>query len=158
MGTNRAKAGGLENQRKIDYDLNLALAQAAKDAGTRVYVLISTASANAGSYFPYLKMKGELEVAVSKLGFEHTIIVRPGLLIGAREDFRGPEFALQKVAGFMGSVLGSRGKDFWAQDAQVVARAAVAAGVRALKGEGEKGVVFVGQADVVRLGRTEWKG
>src|SRR5262249_21734261 len=31
LGTTQAAAGGLANQRKIDYDLNLSLARAAKD-------------------------------------------------------------------------------------------------------------------------------
>lgn len=81
LGTSRARAGGLENQRKIDYDLNLELAKAAKAAGTKTYVLISTASANSSSMAPYLKMKGELEEAVKALDFDHCLIVRPGLLV-----------------------------------------------------------------------------
>lgn len=70
LGTTRAAAGGLENQRKIDYDLNLALAQEAKSRGTKVYVLISTASASAQSMAGYTKMKGELEDSVIQLEFE----------------------------------------------------------------------------------------
>lgn len=33
LGTTKAQAGSIDNQRKIDLDLNLTLAQAAKDAG-----------------------------------------------------------------------------------------------------------------------------
>lgn len=70
LGTTRAAAGGFENQRKIDYDLNLALAQEAKAKGTKVYVLISSSGASAQSMAGYTKMKGELEDSVSGLGFE----------------------------------------------------------------------------------------
>lgn len=70
LGTTRAAAGGFENQRKIDYDLNLALAQEAKSKGTKVFVLISSASANAQSMAGYTKMKGELEDSVTALDFE----------------------------------------------------------------------------------------
>jgi uncharacterized protein YbjT (DUF2867 family) len=70
LGTTRAAAGGFEKQKKIDYDLNLELAQAAKAAGTKVYVLISSSGANSSSMLGYPKMKGELEDAVSALGFE----------------------------------------------------------------------------------------
>src|ERR1700709_2355995 len=49
LGTTKAAAGSVENQRKIDYDLNLALAQAAKAAGVKVYVLISVTNASAHS-------------------------------------------------------------------------------------------------------------
>ncbi|KAI7519824.1 hypothetical protein KC316_g20021, partial [Hortaea werneckii] len=55
LGTTRGNAGGFENQRKIDYDLNLALAKAAKEAGTKHYVLISSGGANPNSPFGYPK-------------------------------------------------------------------------------------------------------
>jgi uncharacterized protein YbjT (DUF2867 family) len=101
---------------------------------------------------PYLKMKGELEDAVKALDFEHTVILRPGLILGSREKSRPAEFVLQKIAGLT-SVLGF--KDAWAQDAEIIGRAAISAGMKALEG-GEK-VWQVEQKDIVRLGRTEWK-
>lgn len=117
---------------------------------------MSSGGANSGSMMGgYMKMKGELEDAVRDLDFERTVILRPGLLVGSREDSRPPEAALRKVANFMGAVSGGLLKDFWAQDAEVVARAAVSAALQAPE-RAEK-VWVVGQADVVRLGRTEWK-
>lgn len=102
----------------------------------------------------YPKMKGELEEAVKALGFEKTVIVRPGLIVGGRDDSRPAEWVLQCVANAAGKV---GLKDAWAQDAGVIARAAVAAGLKAEKEkEGDK-VVVVAQSDIVRLGRTEWK-
>lgn len=156
LATTRANAGGFENQKKIDLDLNLELAKAAKAAGTKAYVLISSGGASSSSMFAYTKMKGELEDAVIALDFEHTVIVRPGLLIGSRNELRAAEFALQKVAGFMGSISGNKLKDFWAQDADVIGRAAVKAGLEALEGKGGK-VRLLSQADIVRMGRSEWK-
>ncbi|KAI9835951.1 MAG: hypothetical protein M1819_001849 [Sarea resinae] len=157
LGTTRAIAGGLENQRKVDYDLNLDLARAAKKAGARVYVLISSASSSSSSRVPYSKMKGELEEAVQELGFQHTVLVRPGLIVGGREDSRPPEAFMRFVARFAGAVSGSYLKDGWAQDADVIAKAAVHAGLLCLEGKAPEGKTWiVGQADVVRLGRTEW--
>ncbi|EKG11786.1 NmrA-like protein [Macrophomina phaseolina MS6] len=159
LGSTRAQAGSVEAQRAIDLDLNVALARAAKAAGVTTYVLISTGAANSASSFAYLKMKGELEDAVKALGFEHTVILRPGLLLGPREDSRPAEWALQKVAGLAGAVSGGVLSDFWAQDARVVARAAVKAGVMCVEGgRAEKGVWELGQKEIVRLGKTEWKG
>ncbi|CDR42962.1 CYFA0S10e04280g1_1 [Cyberlindnera fabianii] len=89
LGSTRAKSGGIENQRKIDLHLNLSLAKAAKEAGFTKYVLISSVGANAGSPFPYLKMKGELERDVIALDFEETIILRPGALLGDRKEDKG---------------------------------------------------------------------
>lgn len=66
------------------------------------------------------------------------------------------EAVLRKIAGAAGSVS-NKLKDFWAQDDEVIARAAVKAGLDGLNGAGgEEKVRILGQADIVRLGRTEW--
>jgi uncharacterized protein YbjT (DUF2867 family) len=156
LGTTRGQAGGAANQRKIDLDLNLALAKAAKEAGVQTYVLISSGGANASSKMAYSQMKGELEDSVKALGFKHTVILRPGLIVGDRQDSRPPEFVIRKLAGFAGHFLGNKAKDFWAQDADVIAKAAVNAGLHCLEGKREEGLWMLGQADIIRLGRTEW--
>ncbi|KAL6154375.1 Protein fmp52 [Exserohilum turcicum] len=154
LGTTRAQAGGVEAQRKIDHDLALELAQAAKAAGTDVYVLISSNGANPNSYFAYPKMKGDLEEAVKGLGFKHTVIVRPGLIVGERSDSRPAEAALRSLAKGLKGLAGS-GKltDWWAQDAGMIGRAAVEAGVRCMGGKREEGVWMMGMADIVELGK-----
>ncbi|WPG98567.1 Hypothetical protein R9X50_00135900 [Acrodontium crateriforme] len=157
LGTTRANAGGFENQRKIDYDLNLALAKAAKDAGAKAYVLVSSSGANSASMSGYMKMKGELEDAVKALDFDHTVIMRPGLIVGDRNEMRSAEFVMRKTAGFLGSISGGKLKDFWAQDADVIAKAAVKAGLDCLDGKITDKVTMVYQADVIRLGKTEWR-
>ncbi|PKS05004.1 hypothetical protein jhhlp_008370 [Lomentospora prolificans] len=157
LGTTKAQAGGFENQRKIDYDLNLDLAKAAKDAGVETYVLISSGRADANSGFPYLRMKGELEEAVKELGFKHTVILTPGLIVGQREDSRPVEAVARTIASFLGSISGGMLKNSWAQDADVIAKAAVSAGLQALEGKKEPGVWTVSQSDIIRLGLTEWK-
>lgn len=154
LGTTRAQAGGVEAQRKIDHDLALDLAKAAKAAGTDVYVLISSNGANAKSYFAYPKMKGELEEAVKGLGFKHTVIIRPGLIVGDRSESRPAEAALRGLAKGLQGLAGS-GKltDWWAQDASVIARAAVEAGVRCADGKREDGVWMLEMCDIVELGK-----
>lgn len=156
LGTTKAVAGSIEAQRKIDYDLNLALATAALKAGSKILVLISTNGANATSIIPYSKMKGELEDTVKELGFEHTIILRPGLIVGKREETRAAEGILRSVANVMGGISNAL-KDFWAQDAEVIAKAGVAAALLAQKGEVKQKVWILNQSDIVRMGRTEWK-
>ncbi|KAF2719231.1 hypothetical protein K431DRAFT_286963 [Polychaeton citri CBS 116435] len=157
LGTTRGQAGSIENQRKIDYDLNLELARAAKTAGTKIYVLISTGGASASSPFAYTKMKGELEEAVKALEFDHTIILRPGLILGARETLRPPEFVSQKIAGFMGAISGGLLKDSWAADADVIAKAAVRAGLDALEAKQKDKVRMVYHSEIMRLGKKEWQ-
>lgn len=159
LGTTKKDAGGLENQRKIDYQLNFDLAKAAKDAGVKTYVLISSTGADSKSWFPYTQMKGQLEDDVIALGFERTVISRPGLIVGDRESKRLGEEQIQWIAKFAGRYLGSWAKDPWAQDASTIARAAIAAGLA--EGEdwkgNDKGVWVLSQADIVRLGKVEEK-
>jgi hypothetical protein len=101
-------------------------------------------------------MKAELEEEVTNLGFEHTVILKPGLIVGSREDSRPPEAVLRGVAQFMGAISGGLLKDWWAQDAEVIGKAAVSAGLKALEGGAPK-VWSIEQSEIVRLGRTEWK-
>tara|TARA_R110002003_G_scaffold3_16_gene91 strand:+ start:2457 stop:2933 length:477 start_codon:yes stop_codon:yes gene_type:complete len=153
LGTTKAGAGGLENQRKIDYDLNLELAKAAKEAGVDTYVLISAAGVSSKSMFAYPKMKGELEDAVRALNFKHTVFLRPGFIAGERTSREAgfAEVAMRWVAKGLGGVSNAL-KDPWAQDGELIAKAAVAAGVKCLEGR-EEGVWEVGQGDIVKLGR-----
>ena len=156
LGTTKAQAGSVEAQRKIDYDLNLSLAKAAKDSGVKVYVLISSDAVSAKSMFPYSRMKAELEDAVRALDFPYTVILKPGLLVGTRSDSRPAEAAFRKVAQGLGSVS-KRLTDFWAQDVDVIGKAAVTAGLQCVEGQRKERIWFVSQSEIIRLGRTEWK-
>ncbi|AGO11778.1 AaceriADR005Wp [[Ashbya] aceris (nom. inval.)] len=85
LGTTRANAGGLENQYKVDHDLNIAVAKAAKERGCRVCVIVSAIGASVNARLPYNKLKGDIERDLLALDFERTVILRPGVLLGERE-------------------------------------------------------------------------
>ncbi|KAL8797771.1 MAG: hypothetical protein Q9195_000123 [Heterodermia aff. obscurata] len=155
LGTTKAAAGSIAAQRAIDYDLNLDLARAAKESGVKVYVLISAAGVSASSPFPYPKMKGQLEEEVKKLDFEHTVIVKPGLLLGNRQDRRPAEAVSRALANGLGAISNGWLTNSWAQDATVVARSAVVAGEQCLEGQRQKGVWIVGQGDIVKMGKSK---
>lgn len=157
LGTTRAQAGGLEQQRKIDLDLNVELAKKAKEAGVKVYVLISSHGVSTSAMFPYSRLKAELDEAVKALDFEHTVLVKPGLIVGSREDSRPPEAAFRTVAKIFGAISTTWLKDPWSQDADVIAKAAVSAGLRALEGKAPGKVWEISQKDIVAMGRSEWK-
>ena len=56
LGTTKASAGSIEKQREIDHDLNLSVAQTAKQNGAKTFVLISANGANSNkSSFAYPK-------------------------------------------------------------------------------------------------------
>ena len=135
----------------------MELAKAAKEAGTKLYVPISAAGSKTSSLFAYPRMKGEIEEDIKAIGFEHTVIIQPGLIAGHREESRPLEAALRKLAGLAGMINTHCLKDPWAQEAEVIGSAAVSAGVKALKGASPSSVWVLEGADIVRMGRTEWK-
>jgi uncharacterized protein YbjT (DUF2867 family) len=87
LGTTWHKAGKDEDAfRAVDETLVLDVARAAKAAGARHFIVVSSAGANRSSRHLYLQVKAEVEEALSRLRFERLDILRPGLLRGRRED------------------------------------------------------------------------
>lgn len=84
VGTTRAAAGGLQNQWKIDHDLCVENARAAKEAGVKTYVFASAGGTRGflSRRVPYSKMKIGVEDTIKELEFEHAVILRPGLITG----------------------------------------------------------------------------
>ena len=155
LATTRAAAGGFDTQYKLEHDLNIELATTAKKAGSQVYVLISAAHADPGARMAYPRMKGEIERDVLALDYDHTVIIRPGLIGGRREESRPAEAAIRWLADGLGAVSGGRLKDFWTQDADVIGRAAVRAGLKAKNGGFEgKSTILYGN-EILQLGKAE---
>jgi uncharacterized protein YbjT (DUF2867 family) len=88
LGTTLKHAGSKEAQYKVDFTYQYQFAQIAAGNGVTSYVLVSSAGANEKASFFYMRMKGELDGAVQKLPFERTRIIRPGMLIGDRQQIR----------------------------------------------------------------------
>ena len=108
LGTTIKVAGSQAAFRAVDYDANLAVANAALAAGARKLGLVSAMGASAGSKVFYNRVKGELEDALSALPFEGVVIARPSLLVGNRWALGQPErpgeaigFALAKLLDFL---------------------------------------------------------
>ena len=158
LGTTKGQAGSVEAQRAIDYDLNLALARAAKEAGTEIYVLISSSGVSTSSPFPYAKMKAELEEAVKAVGFKYTVIIKAGLLVGDRSDSRPVESVFRGIAKGLGGVSKKWLTDWWAQDVDVIGRAVVVAAVQCAESKREPGIWQIEYTQINKLGRSEGAG
>lgn len=100
-------------------------------------------------------MKGEIERDVLALEFDHTVILRPGLIGGRREESRPAEAVIRWIADAMGKISGGLLKDFWTQDADVIGRAAVRVGLRAQRGELAGKRTILSGKDILELGRAE---
>lgn len=101
LGTTIKKAGSQAAFRAVDYELPLALARRAGEAGVRRLFLVSSSGADARSSIFYSRVKGELDEAVSRLPFEAVHIFRPSLLLGERSESRPGERFLQRLSPFL---------------------------------------------------------
>ncbi|KAI0872151.1 NAD(P)-binding protein [Hypoxylon argillaceum] len=158
LGTTRAQAGGIQNQWKIDHDLNIELAKAAHAAGTPTFVFVSSTGTRGllGGIAPYSKMKNGVEDAIKALDFKQAIILRPGFLIGKREVAHSGGALLDGIFRNVKTYIGQGAQDRFAQEDQVVARAAVKAALLAAEGKAPSKYWILEQSDIVRLGRDEW--
>lgn len=108
LGTTIRTAGSQAAMRRVDHDYPLAAAILAIDHGTQTYVLNSAIGADAGSRFFYNRVKGELENNLCQLGFDSLTLVRPGVIGGARQEFRLGERLMVAVLGIAGPLLPTR--------------------------------------------------
>lgn len=84
LGTTRRQAGSWAAFEAVDRHAVLAFAKAARAAGARHFLAVSSSGADAGSRNGYLRLKGEVEEALGTIGFEWVDLLRPGLLLGER--------------------------------------------------------------------------
>jgi nucleoside-diphosphate-sugar epimerase len=106
------------------------------------------------SVFPYTALKGQVEEEVKKVGFEHIVIMRPGLLMGQREGNTGLGEALfQRLAKGLSLINKKHLTDPWALDVDQIAKAAVKAGSLCLEGKREGGVRLLQHKEIAALGR-----
>lgn len=92
LGSTWKKAGKDEEAfRAVDQHLVLACAEAAKEAGIRQMITVSSVGANSGAKNFYLRVKGETEQALGKVRLPRLDVIRPGLLRGPRKELRPAE-------------------------------------------------------------------
>lgn len=99
LGTTIARVGGDQAAfRAVDHDLVLACARWGAEAGARQFIAVSAAMADPHARNFYLRVKGETEQALAKTGNARLDIIRPGLLLGSRAEWRAGEAAAKLLA------------------------------------------------------------
>ena len=98
LGTTIRAAGSREAFIAVDRDLVLRLAQLAYDHGARHALLVSSIGASRQTGNLYLRVKGEVEDALARIGFARIDLIQPGLLIGPRSERRPAERLMQSAA------------------------------------------------------------
>jgi uncharacterized protein YbjT (DUF2867 family) len=100
------------------------------EKGFTKYLLVSSIGANAGSGNFYLKLKGEVEKAVSMFSYTSVHIFQPSFLLGKRPEFRLREMVGKSVMQVLSLMLFGSFKKYKAIDATTVAKAMIAASKR----------------------------
>jgi uncharacterized protein YbjT (DUF2867 family) len=112
LGTTIKAAGSKERFRAVDYGIPFAAAKLGVERGARHFVLVSSLGADAHSLIFYNRVKGELEEALRGLGYQSLTLLRPSILLGARETFRLGEALAKLVAPLIpGRLRGIQARD-----------------------------------------------
>ena len=90
LGTTIKVAGSPAAFRAVDFDAVVAVARAARDAGATRLAVVSALGASSGSRVFYNRVKGDMEAAVSGLGYASIAIAQPSLLMGDRAALGQP--------------------------------------------------------------------
>jgi uncharacterized protein YbjT (DUF2867 family) len=123
LGTTLAKAGSKEEFRKVDYHYPLIAARRAAETDCRNFLLVTAMGADDHASVFYNRVKGEVERDISALTLRAVHILRPSLLLGAREERRTAEAAGQAVGRFLSPLLVGPLRRYRPIHADTVARA-----------------------------------
>lgn len=97
LGTTKKKTPDQKEYYQIDHDYPVLAAQLTKANGASAVMLVSAVEANAKSNIFYTKTKGEAERDVIAVGFKHTHIFRPSMIMGNRAESRPLERVFIKI-------------------------------------------------------------
>ncbi|BDU37407.1 NAD(P)H-binding protein [Vibrio nigripulchritudo] len=122
LGTTLKQAGSKEKLAQIDVDLVCNVAQEMKLVGVKKLAVVSSYGAGPESFSHYLKCKGKMETAVSKMGFEQVVFVRPGPLKGERVTPRTNELVTESLLKVLSPLLIGKLHNFKPIDAKDVAQ------------------------------------
>ena len=112
IGTTQKKVKGDKNAyRKVDYDIPVKAAQFCKETGCEQFVLVSSAGADSKSNNFYLRLKGEVEDTVKAIGLKQSLVFRPSILLGDRQEKRpGERFGQAFMQAFSFMLIGKWSK------------------------------------------------
>jgi uncharacterized protein YbjT (DUF2867 family) len=127
LGTTIRQAGSEQAFRAVDVDCVLAFARAAKAAGARRFVVISSVGADTSARNFYLRTKGEMEEQLIAAGFESLDILQPSLLLGWRAEMRPLELAARALVPLLNPLLHGRYLAYRAISARTVGAAMLGA-------------------------------
>lgn len=124
LGTTKKHTPDPEEYYRVDHDYPVQAAKYAKEKGAQSIFLVSAVGADADSKVNYVRAKGETERDILALGFRHTHIFRPSMLLGQRKENRPLERVIIRLWPLVDPLLlGKRLSKYRGIDGKDVARA-----------------------------------
>jgi uncharacterized protein YbjT (DUF2867 family) len=128
IGTTQKKVNGSEEAyRKVDFDIPIRMGKIGLEKGVKQFILVSSIGANTQANNFYLRLKGEVETAISELKYESLYIIRPSVLLGKRSEFRLGENIGQAVMRSASFLFFGQMKKYYPVQASEVAQAMIEA-------------------------------
>jgi uncharacterized protein YbjT (DUF2867 family) len=127
LGSTLRSAGSQDAFRQVDVGYVVAFASAARAAQAQRLVVLSSVGADPASKNFYLRTKGEMEAALTGMGFPSLDILQPSLLLGWRSPVRPAELAGQLLMPLVNPLLFGAREVYRAIPGRVVADAMVGA-------------------------------
>jgi uncharacterized protein YbjT (DUF2867 family) len=150
IGTTLKTAGSQAAFVAVDKDLVVRFARSAHAAGALSFIAVTSAEAVVDSKNFYLRVKGETERELEAQRFQALHLMRPGLLIGDRRDWRPAEAAARVLAPLINPLLQGRYKAW-----RAIPAATVAAAMRGAALSGRRGVFRYGYSEMLKLAGKE---
>lgn len=111
VGTTLKKVGGdMDAYRKVDFEIPVNAARYGKENGCKHFAVVSSYGANSSKTNFYLKLKGEMEDALSDIKIPSLHIFRPSLLLGKRPERRFLEDIGQAIFPMLSPLFPSKAK------------------------------------------------
>lgn len=123
LGTTQALTPDKAMYRKIDHDYPVKLAQIGLKNGVEQFHLVSAIGANATSSTFYLKLKGETEQDIAKVGLPSLYIYQPSMLKGRKDNLRFGESIFNGIFTLIDPLLFGGLKEYHSIEGAAVARA-----------------------------------
>ena len=110
LGTTIKVAGSKAQFYKVDFEYVLNITKAAFKNGAKKMAIVSSMGADKNSTIFYNRTKGEIEAAVTKIGYQSLFIFRPSILLGKRDEFRLGEMTGRVVMTFFAFAIPNKYK------------------------------------------------
>ena len=127
LGTTIKKAGSQAAFHKVDFEFVVNFARAARRAGAKRFLVISSLGASARSPIFYSRVKGAMENALREIGFEALHIFQPSLILGERKEQRTAERFGIAAFGAVGGLMFGPLRKYRPVESATIARAMIGA-------------------------------